>query len=122
MRIILVLWFLPIVLFGGWYFLSLNNAHFGYFFLTYDFHQFIFKIYGNMLGLPPEDVPALIAGVFAVDSLIVLGLAALRWHKHWLPQVMAWAKQTFGNEQPPVPMEERPVELAVQSGPVPTGE
>ena len=65
MRIILVLWFVPILLFGGWYALSFYDLNFGFFFLERGFHDLIFQIYGNMLGMPGEDVPALIMDIRA---------------------------------------------------------
>ena len=97
MRIILVLWFVPILLFGGWYALSFYDLNFGFFFLERGFHDLIFQIYGNMLGMPGEDVPALIAGAFFVDSLLILGIAAVRWHKAWLPQFKQRLRVIFGN-------------------------
>lgn len=99
MRVILVLWFIPILLFGGWYSLSLNDVNFGFFFLERQFHDLIFMIYGNMLNMPPEEVPALIAGVFAVDTLAIFGIAAVRWHRHWVPHTVGWVKSVSGYEQ-----------------------
>ena len=123
MRVILVLWFFPILLFGGWYGLSLNDVNFGLFFLEREFHDLIFILYGKMLGVPAEDVPALIAGVFVVDSLIILALAALRWNKVWLPQTVAWIKGiTVRSNAENLPRSEEGVSLPLQGGPVPTAE
>ena len=99
MRVILILWFLPLFLFWGWYFLSLNNIHFGLFFLTHAFHDHLFNIYGRILHMPAEDVPLALAWLFAIDSLIVLGIAALRWYKRWLPQSYAWIRAKLGFEK-----------------------
>ena len=95
MRTILILWFIPVFLFWGWYGLSLNDLNFGLFFLTREFHDHLFVIYGNILHMPPEDVPVSLAWVFIVDSLIVLGIAALRWYKAWLPQTSQYIRARF---------------------------
>ena len=86
MRIILILWFIPLFIFWGWYALSAYDLHMGMFFLTRQFHDHLFGIYASILHLPREDVPLAIAGVFAFDSMLVLGIAALRWYKKWLPE------------------------------------
>ena len=105
MRVILLLWFIPIILFWGWYALSLNDMHFGYFFLTRHFHDHLFTIYGNILHMPAEDVPIALAWLFTIDTLIVLGIAALRWYKKWLPQTIAAVKSYwhgfFAKEETP---------------------
>lgn len=90
MRVILILWLIPVVLFWGWYGLSANNMHFGWFFLTRGFHDHLFVIYGNILHMPPEEVPEKLAWVFGIDTVIVFGIAALRWYKKWLPQSWNW--------------------------------
>ena len=100
MRVILILWFIPVFVFWGWYALSVNDLNMGMFFLTRQFHDHLFGIYASILHLPREDVPVAIAGVFAFDSILVLGLAALRWYKKWMPvkysrvidQHLVWAK------------------------------
>ncbi len=91
MRVILILWFIPLFLFWGWYALSVNDIHMGVLFLTRQFHDHLFDIYAAILHMPREDVPLAIAGVFAFDSVLVLGLAALRWYKKWLPAHMSAA-------------------------------
>ncbi|MEM9278683.1 MAG: DUF6105 family protein [Pseudomonadota bacterium] len=96
MRAILILWAIPLILFWGWYGLSANNMHFGFFFLERQFHDLVFNIYSNILGLPAEDIPGWIAWVFFVDTLIILAVAALRWYKHWLPQTINWIKEKTG--------------------------
>lgn len=85
MRVILILWFFPLFVFWGWYALSVNDINMGWFFLTRQFHDHLFNIYAAILHMPRDDVPLAIAGVFAFDSVLVLGLAALRWYKKWMP-------------------------------------
>ena len=96
MRIILILWAIPIVIFWGWYALSANDLHFGNLFLSRLFHDHMFTIYGNMLNMPPEEVPAKIAGVFIFDTALLLAIAAYRWRKSWYPGTIAWLKEVTG--------------------------
>lgn len=96
MRVLLIMWIIPVVLFWGWYGLSANNMHFGWFFLTRGFHDHLFGIYGSILQMPPEEVPEKLAWVFGIDTVIVFGIAALRWYKKWLPQTWDWIQRTFG--------------------------
>ncbi|MDJ0613773.1 MAG: DUF6105 family protein [Rhizobiaceae bacterium] len=103
MRIVIILWMIPLVLFWGWYFLSANDMHFGYFFLTRGFHDHLFEIYGKILFLPPEDVPVALAWIFFIDTLIVFfGVAAVRWYKLWLPQTYAFLKGLVTGKKPTV--------------------
>ena len=97
MRIILILWFIPLILFWGWYGLSAHDVDLGYFFLTRGFHDHIFTIYGNILNMPAQDVPVAMAWVFFLDTLIVLGIAALRWHKSWFPGLKAKVSTLLGS-------------------------
>jgi len=96
MRAILILWAIPLVLFWGWYALSAHDISFGLYFLEREFHDLVFRIYSNILGLPAQDIPGWLAWVFFVDTLIILAVAALRWYKHWLPQSIAWIKEKAG--------------------------
>ncbi len=96
MKVILVLWALPIVLFWGWYGLSANDINLGFFFLERRFHDLVFNLYSQILHVPADAIPALLAGVFFVDTLIILGIAALRWYKLWLPQSIKWVKEKTG--------------------------
>jgi hypothetical protein len=86
MRIILTLWFLPLALFWSWYGLSAYDISFGTVFFSRELHDLIFQIYGQTLGMPPEQVPAAIAGACAFDTAIVFGIAAWRWRASWVPQ------------------------------------
>lgn len=86
MRIILILWALPMGFFWGWYLLSLNDLNFGTIFLSRDLHDIVFRLYGQMLGVPAGEVPGMVAGACAFDTAIVLAIAAWRWRKDWYPQ------------------------------------
>ena len=74
------------LLLGAWYGLSYYDMSFGFFMLTRQTHDLVFQIYGNVLGIPPENLPPLVARAIAVDSLIVLSIVAFRKRK----QIAAW--------------------------------
>ena len=115
MRTILILWALPIVIFWGWYGLSAYDIHFGLNFLTRAFHDQLFVIYGNIMHLPPEDVPWALAWLFTVDTLILFGVAALRWYKKWLPQSWNWLSGKY-NQVKVLFVPEQQVEEASEYG------
>ena len=90
MRLLLILWAAPLAFFWGWYGLSANDINFGFNFLRREMHDIIFQLYGKILGVPPADVPWMLAKVFALDSLFIGAIAAWRWRKSWYPQTKAW--------------------------------
>ena len=92
MRIILILWAAPIILFWGWYGLSANNMHFGSLYLSRPFHDQIFMIYAHVLNIPATDIPLKLAWIFVVDTLLILALAAFRWRAKWFPQTLKWVR------------------------------
>lgn len=93
MKWFLILWAGPVALLGAWYFLSLHDMSFGFFMLTRQTHDLVFEIYGNILGIAPEKLPALVARAIAVDSLIVMGIIALRKRR----QILAWFRNRYGS-------------------------
>lgn len=95
MRLIIILWITPLVFFWGWYGLSAYDINMGSFFLSRPFHDHMFRLYGNILGVPPQEVPALIAATFAFDSMLLFTLAAFRWRKSWFPQAKLWVLERF---------------------------
>jgi hypothetical protein len=78
MRYLLAAWAAPLVLFWGWYFLSLNDMNFGYVMLTRDMHDFVFQIYGQILGVDPATIPGLVAKACVFDSLFIAALYLFR--------------------------------------------
>ncbi|MDX3929030.1 MAG: DUF6105 family protein [Shinella sp.] len=78
MKWFLILWAGPIALLGSWYGLSYYDINFGFFMLTRDAHDLVFRIYGHVLGIPPEDLPPLVARAIVVDSILVLAIIAYR--------------------------------------------
>ena len=79
MKWFLILWFAPVSLIALWYGLSYHD--FGLVFFSRKVHDLTFQMYGDMLGLPPADIPPMLLRVLIVDSLIVLAVAAFRWRK-----------------------------------------
>ncbi|CAN7291763.1 hypothetical protein HW571_03450 [Agrobacterium genomosp. 3] len=86
MKWFLILWAGPVALLGSWYWLSYYDMSFGFYMLTRQTHDLVFQIYGNILGLPPESLPPLVARAIVVDSLIVFAILAFRKRK----QIAAW--------------------------------
>jgi hypothetical protein len=78
MRYVLALWALPLALFWGWYFLSLNDINFGYVIFSRQVHDFVFRVYGHLLGIDPAAIPGLIMRACAFDTLIIGGIWAFR--------------------------------------------
>lgn len=95
MRKILILWAATILFFWGWHFASYYNTG-PTFFLSKAFNDHMYGIYGKILQIPASEVPVKLAWVFFIDTLLVFGIAALRWYKSWLPQSWSWIKHKFG--------------------------
>lgn len=88
MRYVLVLWALPLGLFWGWYFLSLNDINFGYMMLTRQVHDMVFQIYGEILGIDPAVIPGMVAKACVFDTLVLLAIWAFRRRQ----PLLAWAR------------------------------
>ncbi|MDN5927818.1 MAG: DUF6105 family protein [Hyphomicrobiales bacterium] len=86
MRYLLIAWAAPLALFWGWYFLSLNDMNFGYIMLTRQMHDFVFEIYGNILGIDPATIPPLVAKACIFDSFFIVALYAFRRRR----QIRSW--------------------------------
>ncbi len=88
MRYLIALWAIPLALFWGWYFLSLNDMNFGYLMLSRRLHDFVFKLYGEMLGVDPSTIPPMVARACIFDTFLVAGIIAFRRRK----AIAAWAR------------------------------
>lgn len=99
MKWLLIFWGGPVLFLTGWYGLSYYDMSFGIFMLTREAHDLVFHVYGQVLGIPPETIPPLVARAMIVDTLIVFGLVALRRRR----QVAAWCRRRFGGERSPQP-------------------
>src|SRR5262245_23140379 len=89
MRYLIALWAFPLALFWGWYFLSLNDMNFGYVMLSRRLHDLVFQLYGQMLGIDPATIPAMVARACIFDSFLVGGIIAFRYRK----ASGAWVRQ-----------------------------
>ena len=78
MRWVFAAWALPMGIFWGWYFLSLNDMNFGYVMLTRQVHDLLFQLYGEMLGVEPTTIPPLVAKACILDTLLILAIWAFR--------------------------------------------
>lgn len=78
MKYILLFWAVPMGLFWGWYYLSYNDMHFGYMMLTRDVHDFTFALYGNVLGIDPATIPALVVRACILDTALIFAIFAFR--------------------------------------------
>ena len=86
MRWVFAAWALPMGIFWGWYFLSLNDMNFGYVMLTRQVHDLLFELYGQMLGVDPATIPPLVAKACILDTVIILAVWAFRRRK----DIAAW--------------------------------
>ncbi|MBP1860931.1 DUF6105 family protein [Rhizobium herbae] len=96
MKWFLILWACPIIILTGWYGLSYYDMSFGIFMLTRQAHDLVFAVYGNVLGLPPETIPPLVARAIAFDSLVVFAIIAYRKRR----EIRAWYNGRFPAAQP----------------------
>lgn len=87
MKYLLLLWFVPLALFWGWYGLSLNDVNFGSIFLSRELHDAVFVMYGQILRVEPESIPGLLASASVIDSALIGAIVAFRKRKAWWPAV-----------------------------------
>ena len=73
MRWILIFWAMPIAILGTWYGLSINDMNFGYLILSRQMNEFVFQLYGQILGLPGSEA---LLGVSEERPRVISGLAA----------------------------------------------
>ena len=92
MRWIFAAWALPMGIFWGWYFLSLNDVNFGYVMLTRQVHDLLFQLYGEMLGIEPATIPPLVAKACILDTTLILAIWAFRRRK----AIAAWLAPRAG--------------------------
>lgn len=78
MKFFLFGWVLPVGAVWAWYLMSYNDISLGFTFLTRDFHEFVFMIYGHMLGMPADAIPPLLLKAFFVDTGLLIAFIAFR--------------------------------------------
>lgn len=108
MRTLLALWITPLVLFWGWYFLSLNDMNFGYVMLSRQLHDLVFQLYGEMLGIDPAVIPGMVAKACIFDSFVVTGIVAYRWRRTiagWIRKLRTPAEHPMSGAGPELPAE-----------------
>ena len=113
MKWFLILWAGPVLLLTGWYGLSYYDMSFGFFMLTRQTHDLVFQIYGNVLGIPPESIPPLVARAIVVDSLIVFAIIGFRKRR----QIAAWYRRRFGAVAPQSERPSRASDASLSSAP-----
>ena len=104
MRYILLFWAAPLGFFWGWYFLSLNDISMGTSFFSRKLHDLVFTIYGNILGIEPELIPAMVAKACVVDTLLIAAIFAFRKRA----AIIQWVKSSRASAQD----EPSPAEIA----------
>lgn len=98
MKYVFIAWAAPLLLFWGWYILSLNDMHFGYVMLSRAMHDLIFGLYGDILGLDPEIIPGLVARACIVDTLLIGAIWVFRRRRElaaWWRRI--WTKYASGS-------------------------
>jgi Family of unknown function (DUF6105) len=96
MRYILLFWAGPLSFFWGWYFLSLNDFSMGTHFFSRKLHDLVFTIYGNILGVEPALIPALVAKACVFDTLLIAAILAFRKRAaimHWVKTARSGAQE-----------------------------
>ena len=96
MKYVFAVWATPLVLFWGWYFLSLNDMNFGYIMLTRQAHDLIFQLYGQMIGMDPQAIPMLVAQACIFDTGLIVAIWAFRRRR----EIRAWATGMLVRYQP----------------------
>jgi len=100
MKYILFFWAVPLGLFWGWFGLSYYDMNFGVLMLSRMFHDFAFQLYGNMLGIDPETIPALVARACVVDTALIFGIFAFRRRR----DIAAWWREKRAAMAPALPV------------------
>jgi hypothetical protein len=86
MRYILIFWGIPMGLIWGWYFLSYHDISFGMLMFSRPLHDFVFEIYGQILGVDPAILPGLLVRACIVDTALIFGIFAFRRRR----ELRAW--------------------------------
>ncbi|MDX8524939.1 DUF6105 family protein [Mesorhizobium sp. MSK_1335] len=100
MRTLFALWVAPMAIFWGWFFLSLNDMNFGYVMLTRQLHDFVFELYGQMLGIDPAIIPGMVARTCIFDFFLLMGLWAFRRRRNIAEWIRQRRQSTIGEDRP----------------------
>lgn len=96
MKWVLFFWALPLVILGSWYTLSYYDINFGYLILSRQMHDLVFQVYGNILGLPPDDIPPLVLKAIIIDTLLLIAIMSFRRRK----AILAWWRGRQSSKAP----------------------
>lgn len=118
MRYVFASWAIPFGLFWAWYFLSLNDISFGYIMLTREVHDLVFRLYGEVLGIDPQALPAMVARACAIDTAIILGIWAFRRRR----EIRAWWARKRDQNAAGTALSGLPMYGAPQAGQAPPAE
>ena len=91
MKYLFGLWAGPLVIFWGWFYLSLHDMNFGFVILTRQVHDLVFQLYGNLLGIEPQIIPPMVARACVFDGLVICAIWAFRRRR----ELSAWARGVY---------------------------
>lgn len=89
MKTLLILWLMPLVLFGVWFGLSAYDINFGTRLFARETHDQVFAVYASFLGIEKEAMPALFAKALAFDAALIGLVVAYRKRSKILPRLSA---------------------------------
>ena len=92
MKYIFGLWAAPLVVFWGWFYLSLHDMNFGFVILTRQVHDLVFRLYGDILGIDPATIPPMVARACVFDGVVICAIWAFRRRR----ELSAWARANYG--------------------------
>jgi len=103
MKYLFALWAAPLVVFWGWFYLSLHDMNFGFVILSRQVHDLVFQLYGNLLGIEPAIIPPMVARACVFDGLVICAIWAFRRRRELLAWVRAaYARYTAKGSEPSV--------------------
>lgn len=96
MKWVLFFWAMPLVILGSWYSLSYYDINFGTLILSRRMHDFVFEVYGQILGLPPKTIPPLVLKAIIFDTLLLIAIMSFRRRR----QIAAWWQKRQSSKPP----------------------
>ena len=103
MKYVVGIWAAPLVLFWGWFFLSLNDINFGTIYLSRQLHDLVFQLYGQILGVDPATIPGMVAKACIFDTGLILAIWAFRRRREIAARVRSRYQRYFESEPAAVP-------------------
>ena len=91
MKYVFASWAVPMIVFWGWYFLSLNDMNFGYVMLSRQVNDLFFRMYGDVLGIDPAALPPMVARTCVFDGLMLCALWAFRRRR----ELSIWVRANY---------------------------